>query len=374
MTTYTRQTAADAAGVGSSTADRYVMSARALGCNPPGYMVDREATCTEEFVDWLRAEALKRKPRSVQAIARGEVAPPPTAEIVGLTPGDRLPDPSKIWKRVLEIQTSNSDSARRRYSQEIRIPGNLPVCIAFTSDWHGGNSYTDYARLWAETELVADTPGMYAITMGDLHDNWVGKLEGIQRYQPVSLAEELALVRDRLMRLCNANKLLACVSGNHESRADKLAGLDWIRDVLADHQVLYDQDEILATLTVGDAEWRLKLRHKWRYKSILNPFHGFWRDLERADDWDMAIGGHVHSGSHWAKIDHMDGGSGHPTDRYAVLLGTYEYDSKYARMEGYPRHVASGAVGVIYWPTGETLIVGDLQVAARALRAERGGA
>ena len=369
----TRQEAAEAAGVGLSTADRYVNHARALGCHPPDYDGPKNC-CGPAYVEWLQEEARRRRPYLVRGTCGGGVAPPLAPEIVGLLPSDRLPDPSAVWKRVLEVQEHSSASARRRYSQEIRLKGDLPSCLVFSSDWHCGNAYTDYRRLYEETELVADTPGMYAVTLGDSHDNWVGKLEGIQRYQPISLAEEMALVRDRLLRLCNAGKLLAVVSGNHEARTDKLAGVDWTREVLADHAVLYDQDEIQATLTLGEAAWRLKLRHQWRYRSILNPFHPFWRDLERADDWDMAVGGHVHSGSHWAKLDHMDPALGHPTDRYAVLLGTYEYDSKYARMVGLGRHVASGAVAVIYYPSGEVLMVGDLQQAARILRAERGGA
>ena len=163
------------------------------------------------------------------------------------------------------------------------------------------------------------------------------------------------------------NKLLAVNGGNHEARTKQLAGIDVLADMLRDVTVLYDADELLFTLQYGDTVQRWKCRHKWRYNSCLNPFHSFMRDLERNDDFDIAVGGHVHSGSHYVRFDHPSREANGPTDRYAFLIGCYEYHSKFAKQQGYSRHTGRGSLTLIIFPDTRLMIMDSTIEAARFL-------
>ena len=164
-----------------------------------------------------------------------------------------------------------------------------------------------------------------------------------------------------------SKKLLVVNGGNHEARTKQLAGIDFVCDLLRGTNVLYDADEILFTLKFGEAELLWKCRHQWKYKSILNPFHSFMRDLERVDDFDIAVGGHVHSGSHYAKFDHHSRSVGAPTDRYAFLIGSYEYHSKYAKQCGFSRHTGRGSTALIIFPDRRLMAMDSVTEAARYL-------
>lgn len=163
------------------------------------------------------------------------------------------------------------------------------------------------------------------------------------------------------------SRLLAVNTGNHDNRTIELAGIDWILELLRDCTTLYDQHEILFTLEFGGYSRLWKLRHRWRYKSVLNPFHAYMRDLDRVDDFDVAVGGHVHSGTHYARWDHHSRETQGPTDRYAVLIGTYEYHSKYGLKCGFSRHTGRGSATLIIWPDGGQMMLDSVQLAAAFL-------
>lgn len=57
---------------------------------------------------------------------------------------------------------------------EATIPINdtAPVAIAYCGDWHVGAYGCNYEQLEADIELMASTPGLYSIGMGDYRDNY----------------------------------------------------------------------------------------------------------------------------------------------------------------------------------------------------------
>lgn len=163
-------------------------------------------------------------------------------------------------------------------------------------------------------------------------------------------------------------KLLAINTGNHDNRTLEIAGIDWLLELVQDCTLLYDQHEVQFTLSCGEYEGLWKLRHKWKYNSRLNPFHSFMQDLRLADDWDVAVGGHVHSGTHWARWDHYSRDTHGPTDRYAVLIGTYEFHSKFGLKCGFARHTGRGCATSIIWPNGGMMLMDSCQMAAEYLK------
>jgi hypothetical protein len=287
--------------------------------------------------------------------------------ITGLTVADRLPDGGALWQRMIEREAADREKARLRYSQQIVLPGELPCGIAFLSDLHLGNAHCAYTAAARDAEIIRQTPGLYSVLLGDLHDNWISQLLGhVQREQPVRLAEEMALLRYWLER--QQGKLLAVVAGNHELRSYIAAGLDWLASLLEKVTCLYDQHEIRMTLRLGEASWRVTLRHKYVGHSKYNQTHGqesygIFEDPES----DICIGGHRHTGTLFREW--MHGGR----KRLSVALGTYLYDSPYARQIGKaPASTEDGGCGcLIFYPDGRLLPIPCLRTAAKFLTHER---
>lgn len=289
----------------------------------------------------------------------------PTIE--GVKASDRKPDVSRLWQSLIHRQGRVQSRADAKLRQRITLPGNLPTAIVFISDIHFGDSFTDYAQVYADAQVIRETPGMYAILAGDMVDNWITpKLQWIQRHQAVPLEDEWALCEDYLQNQLG-DKLLAVVSGNHDARTDQLGGIDYLKLLLQNADVLYDQNEVIFQLCLGGYEWGVKVRHKWRGRSEINQTHGIEKDLRLgSDDWDIGVGGHTHAATTFREFVY------HDRLRLAVQLGTYKFDDHYGAQCGFPRTVGNGSGAVVFYPSGEWHQCRNVEMAAKVLRVERG--
>jgi hypothetical protein len=262
-----------------------------------------------------------------------------TVEIDGITPDDQFPDGIEVIDKLIAVQDKVRDKVNRRYNQVIKINESKPVAVAMFSDLHLGGPYVDYRAIKEDAKLVAETDGFYAIGAGDYLDNWIGKLEWVQRGQAVPFSDEVAMVEAWFDML--REKLLVVVAGNHDFRTKKTAGIDLIARITRNVKCLFDGDEVRFLMKLGKGQWRFKIRHAWKYRSVLNESHGIERDLERGDgDFDIGIGAHEHRGTIFRECTF------HGAKKLAVVLGTYKYHDRYAVQWGFPRntHDASGAI------------------------------
>jgi len=148
----------------------------------------------------------------------------PTMQAEGLRAW-REPDEDAIYQRALEEWEQTARQEEQRASQVLQFDRG-PVCLVFVGDQHLGNRGTDYARCFHEVDLVAATPGMWLVSLGDLLDNFViGNLRRIRDDARFTIGDEWVLVR-RYLRAAGP-KLAAMVSGNHDEWAKLLVGIDY---------------------------------------------------------------------------------------------------------------------------------------------------
>jgi len=283
-------------------------------------------------------------------------------EVIGLTPDDTI-DGEDILNKMIEAQGSIVESITKRYDQHIKIHDDKPIAIGLLSDLHLGNKYVDYKAIKEEAEIIADTDGFYAFGMGDYHDNWIGKLEGIQREMPISFSSELALLEWFFDTL--RDDLLVVVGGNHDTgRTKRISGIDYVKKLLKGITTLYDPDEVRFTLHLGDAKWRFKCRHLWMGTSAYNDTHGIEKDPRFGDDeFDVGIGGHTHRGTLFREFMF------HHKKRLAILLGTYKYHDSYATRLGFPQSPKNSASGaLILFPDGRMRTEDSIFEAAEYLK------
>ena len=267
----------------------------------------------------------------------------------------------RLWESAAQVYMEKRKERQAKAKQSIHL-GNKPTGIAFLSDLHLGNSGTDYHALLADTKLVSDTDGMYAVFHGDGLDNWITpKLQGLQRGQAVSFQTELMLFR-RWLELIH-EKLLLVVSGNHDNWTQKLSGLDLIPTFLGDTHVLYDPYEVRTTVTCGSGSWDVLIRHKWKYSSIFNPTHGIEVGFDRLTlPFDIGIGGHTHIGTLFRPFYR------HNKERLALLTGAYKRIDSFSKEIGYAETANNGCGAIIFMPDGKMWYNSDLEVACDYLK------
>lgn len=271
-------------------------------------------------------------------------------------------DENAVYRRACEDWQKTARLATRRLHQTIKFAGG-PIALVFAADLHLGNAGVDYERCFGEAELIAATPGMYPVLLGDPLDNFIiSKLMHVRFDSSVPVAAEWALVK-RYIRIV-APKLLASVGGNHEGWFKILTGVDYFQDVLAQIApgAIYDSDDALITLTVGRAEFPIRLRHKWNGMSIWNLTHGIERAAKFDNDFICGVGAHTHA-SGLARQFNCNGRTG-----LAVLCGSYKAVDPHARERGYAKPNGSTAVTVIFDESGAMVGIDRLDYAVQLMR------
>jgi hypothetical protein len=291
----------------------------------------------------LSREAVRKRYQRYKATQEDRMNAP-DATIEGLMAEGQLPDEEEVLKRALEQWQNTQAVEEKRKSQTIAFPYG-PIALTFFGDRHLGGAGVNVPRVFEEAELVAKTPGMWAVDLGDPIDNFiVGKLMAVRLHTQLTIPDEFALVR-RLFRL-HGKKMVAALGGNHVFWTQLLTGIDYFREVLAGvcPRCLYDADEIYVNVKVGEAEFPGLMRHKWRGTSIYNVTHG----QERANKWPSlpfvwAAGAHFHRGGAARSFTTTDGEEG-----LAVQCGSYKEVDPYTRRMGFARHNNTAAVAIVF--------------------------
>lgn len=284
--------------------------------------------------------------------------------IIGVLASE-TPDENEVYQKAVREWRKQERLAQRRQTQVIEFDTS-PICLTFAADLHLGSGGVDYPRVFDEAQTIVDTDGMYLILVGDLLDNFiVPKLMSARHAASVTIEEEWTLVRKYLKLV--APKLLASVSGNHESWTWVLGAVDYFKATLEQVQrgAVYDTDDAEIELRIGKVSRLLRLRHQWQGVSIYNDTHGIERAAKFGERFDIGVGAHTHRSGLVREFN--NGGQ----TALAVLCGSYKRIDAFARRKGFPRANNSTAMSVIFFADGTLLGVGSIAHAAELMKLYR---
>ena len=94
------------------------------------------------------------------------------------------------------------------------------------ADLHIGDSQCDYKLIMERIEHIKNTPNAYVILDGDLMDTAIASSIGDTYSANIQPMEQLKHCVKIFEPLAKAGKILAVLSGNHESRIYKATGID----------------------------------------------------------------------------------------------------------------------------------------------------
>lgn len=239
---------------------------------------------------------------------------------------------SSYWFNVFkERQKIIKEVDQRENHIKVTIPADI-AGLVLIGDTHVGSQDVDYDLLQRDVELVANTPGVYALAVGDLINGYFwGGMSQMEDLEQVP--RQIRFMRSVLKKLSTDNSLIAGWIGDHDGwvRKTGMNPYDRLSEELGAH---YMEGIGYVTMNVGEQVYRLTGAHKLRGSSIYNDAHAAVRNTREVDNSDIIFSAHYHGKkAHLEQVKKEHGGGGRTF--HAIQLGTYDRSSAYGRKQGY---------------------------------------
>ena len=249
-------------------------------------------------------------------------------------------DIGEYWRRCEEKAKADIARAHTKGQFRVTLEANV-IGLSFISDQHiGPGTPVDFERMRLDAELIATTPGLYAILGGDLCDNHVKHRSAIMaaRSQP---SDQWRLAEYYLGIF--AEKIAVVVSGNHDDWSDEVAGISVLEMVCRAQRVCHAPDEAFIDLACGEQVYKIGMRHQFGMNSRFNQTHAVkqWHRLGEKD-FDIGCIGHHHEAA-------MEHGIYRGQPVVYIRPGSYQITSAYSRRFGYNRSLPTCPT-VLLWP------------------------
>lgn len=268
--------------------------------------------------------AFERHARKVKAEAQRiptlEIAEPPDADM-------SAEEIIALRKRRYELQERNAE-ARKLISVHVRDRGLLPIGLLHHGDPHIDSPGSDLDLLLRHAKLVRETDGLWATSVGDLRDNWVGRLARLWEDQGLNGRESWKLAEHWVKKEIGPGKWLYMVGGNHDLWSGSGDPLEWIA---AQSKALYQSSEVRIALKFKGAEdVRVNCRHDFAGHSQWNSAHGPLKAIMMGVRDHIAICGHQHVSGYNITKDPETGILCH-----AIRVATYKRHDRHALEQGF---------------------------------------
>ena len=189
-------------------------------------------------------------------------------------------------------------SKATRHKKHLELPAE-PIGIFLIGDPHVDNEGCDWATLYDHVQLASKTEGVLAACVGDMQDNWIGRLAVLYAKSSVSASDGWRLSEWLLSSL----QYIAIVGGNHDAWAHA-AGVDPMAWLVKKCGVLcYAPDELRITLN-----WKGRpdlepliwvLRHDFKGRSWFHTTHGPHKAAILDGKCHLLTAGHLHN---WGQL------------------------------------------------------------------------
>jgi len=205
-------------------------------------------------------------------------------------------------QKVFERKAANVAAKRWR---KICFRANEPTAIVVLGDPHVDDDGCNWPQLERDTQTIIDTPGMFAGSIGDNTNNWVGRLQRLYANQSTTESHAWRLCEGWLRELTDPGKLIFLVRGNHDLWSGASDPHNWI--LRGSGVVDQDWQAQMEFCWPGvERPFRVWAAHDFKGGSIYNPLHAHKRKhLWFGAQADAYVAGHRHQ---WALAEEEDDG------------------------------------------------------------------
>lgn len=239
----------------------------------------------------------------------------------------------KRWEKKHE-----HEQAKRWF--KIKIKSDDPFGLVVVGDPHLG-THTNWTLLERDVEIMANTPGLGCVNIGDTTNNWGGRLTALYAEEDISRKTERQLAR-WFLKEANVPWCVWC-QGNHDVMnsefATYLKAINTAKIPMVDWQAKFQ-------LVFPSTTIKIDAAHSHKGTSIYSPTHGQRRaDLWSAENADIIVAGHHHT---WS-LQQMER-SDHSCVVYARCRG-YKFHDEYAHRHQFNEEQFGSSIIFIIDPT-----------------------
>ena len=200
---------------------------------------------------------------------------------------DHIPIDQLIEHRKKQYkQKAISKKSKKLVGIDINIDG--PIGIAHFGDPHVDDDGTDISQILHYMSIINNTKGMFAGNLGDIQNNWIGRLSALYGQQSTSAKESWRLTEYFVNKL----NWLYLVAGNHDVWSGDGDPLDFI---MRDHKGLYEKWGARMELRFPNGKKiTINARHTFKGNSIWNTAHGVARAAQTGWADNILTCGHTH--------------------------------------------------------------------------------
>lgn len=222
----------------------------------------------------------------------------------------------------------------------VSVRDDKPIALLLVGDPHVDDDHCDIARLEADLTAVGRTPGFYAGHIGDLTNNWVGRLARLYAHQSTTFHDGLRLT-EWMLGLCPN---LFVVGGNHDLWG---RGGDLLRFITRQRNVGVTQAHgaRLALRWPSKVEVRLHARHDFPGRSQFSSTHGMKREVLWGHRDHILVAGHTHVDE--ARVEPSIDGEAH----WFFRVSGYKVIDDFAKERGFRPQRLAPSTAVVINPT-----------------------
>lgn len=240
-------------------------------------------------------------------------------------------------KRVFDIK-HESEKARKLIRVKVRIDG--PVGIVHFGDPHVDDDGCDIRALERDLNVTRSTEGLFGANLGDMQNNWIGRLSRLWAEQSTSANQAWRLVE----WLVTSIDWMYIVGGNHDAWSGSGDPVKWMMKGQAG---IYEAHGCRVNLQFPNGKAvRVNARHDFHGHSMWNPAHGPMKAIQGGWRDHILTCGHKH-------VSFVGGPMKDPATgllSWAIRCAGYKVHDRYAAQEGLPDQNAFPACVTIVDP------------------------
>lgn len=202
-------------------------------------------------------------------------------------PPEDIPIDELITHRKKQYKIKkNFKESRQLVNIDIKIDG--PIGIAHFGDPHVDDDGTDLSQILMYMSVLNKTEGMFAGNLGDIQNNWIGRLSHLYGQQSTSAKESWRLTEYFVSKM----NWLYLVAGNHDVWSGDGDPLEFI---MRDHKGLYERWGARMNLRFPNGKnITLNARHTFKGNSQWNTAHGVAKAAQMGWADHILTCGHTH--------------------------------------------------------------------------------
>lgn len=250
----------------------------------------------------------------------------------------RVPSANRPITELLEDR--RKEFARKKLHHEakkdirIELPDE-PYALFLFGDLHADDPGSDIDLAMSHMEIASQTPGVYAINIGDLSNNWIGSLARLYSKQTATDDEAVSLVE---WVMDSAPWIFTCL-GNHDVWSSTAAY------IAKKKNLVYASHGAKLTIVTGNTQIKVDARHDHKGRSQFNPSHAQLSQNYRGSDCDIIVAGHTHVSAYTLAKNGTSGRKAH-----CLRIGSYKTYDDFADS----KHFAHDTLGPCAFVTVDT--------------------